>query len=101
MLGSLPMLEVFRGVSLFRDPEGAGGGPGRMDENDERACDILNICPRIRQVEHWDLEPARAIALERRGDRVVWWVEVVEDHNTDEGFPWWTWNDVIHVVDAN
>ena len=50
---------LFRCVSLFRDPESAS----RFEENDERA---LSICLSIRQVEPWDLEPARVIALERQ-----------------------------------
>jgi len=79
---SLPALEVFRGVSLLRDPIRAG-----LDDNDERARDILSVCPRMREVEHWDLEPTRAISLERAGDRVIW-REVVVDVN--EGFTWWT-----------
>ncbi|KAH9953700.1 hypothetical protein BGW80DRAFT_1567137 [Lactifluus volemus] len=37
VLNSLPMLEVFRGVSFFHDPERAS-----IEENDERACHILN-----------------------------------------------------------
>ncbi|KAH9955860.1 hypothetical protein BC827DRAFT_828175 [Russula dissimulans] len=82
LLTSLPTLEVFRGVSLLRDPIRAG-----LDDNDERARDILSVCPRMREVEHWDLEPTRAIALERAGDRVMW-REVVDDAN--EGFTWWT-----------
>jgi hypothetical protein len=81
VLNSLPMLEVFRGVSFFHDPERAS-----IEENDERACHILNVCPRMRQVEHWDLVPSHVIALERDGDsdRVVWRVEVVDD--VDESF---------------
>lgn len=82
LLTSLPTLEVFRGVSLLRDPIRAG-----LDGNDDRARDILTVCPRMREVEHWDLEPTRSIALERAGDRVIW-REVVGDAN--EGFTWWT-----------
>ncbi|KAH9035979.1 hypothetical protein EDB84DRAFT_1203663 [Lactarius hengduanensis] len=84
VLAALPELEVFRGVSIFRDPEST-----TIEENDERACDILGLCPRMRQVEHWDLDPARAITLAREGDRVVWRVEEVS--RTDGGFAWHTW----------
>ena len=79
MLAALPELEVFRGVSVFRDPERT-----TIEENDERAYDILSLCPHMRQVEHWDLDPTRAISLCRQGDRVVWHVE--------DGVPLWgTW----------
>ncbi|KAI9434792.1 hypothetical protein H4582DRAFT_743801 [Lactarius indigo] len=84
VLAALPELEVFRGVSIFRDPEST-----TIEENDERACDILSLCPRMRQVEHWDLDPARAIALARDGDRVVWRVEEVS--RADAGSAWGTW----------
>jgi hypothetical protein len=79
VLSLLPMLEVFRGVSFFFDQESAS-----VEENDERACQILDICPQMRHVEHWDLDPAHVIALAREGDRVVWKVEVVDD--VDERF---------------
>jgi hypothetical protein len=79
VLNSLPMLEVFRGVSFFHDPERAS-----IEENDERAYHILNICPRMREIEHWDLVPSHVITLGRDGDRVVWRVEVVDD--VDESF---------------
>ncbi|KAI9511018.1 hypothetical protein F5148DRAFT_1327872 [Russula earlei] len=83
LLGSLPTLEVFRGVSIFRDPELIG-----PDDNDQRARDLINICPRLQRVEHWDLEPTREIALTREGNRASWRVEVVD--NPDERFTWWT-----------
>ncbi|KAH9046341.1 hypothetical protein EDB83DRAFT_2404658 [Lactarius deliciosus] len=83
VLAALPELEVFRGVSIFRDPEST-----TIEENDERACDILSLCPRMRQVEHWDLDPARAITLAWEGDRAVWRVEEVS--MTDGGFAWST-----------
>ena len=79
MLAALPELEVFRGVSIFRDPESST----TIEENDERACDILSLCPRMRQVEHWDLDPARVISLAREGDRVVWRVEEVSRADGD------------------
>lgn len=84
VLAALPELEVFRGVSIFRDPENS-----TTIENDERACDILRLCPRMRQVEHWDLDPARVIALSREGDRVVWRVEEVS--RADGGSAWGMW----------
>jgi hypothetical protein len=71
---SIPMLEVFRGVSLFLDPERVS-----IEENDERARHVLNTCPRMRQVEHWDLDPGHVIVLGREGGRVVWRVERVDD----------------------
>jgi hypothetical protein len=84
VLGSLPMLEVFRGVSILCDPKKAS-----IEENDERACDILNICPRMRQIEHWDLDPTHVITLAKEGDRVVWRVEVVDD--ADDSFTFREW----------
>lgn len=84
VLAALPELEVFRGVSIFRDPEST-----TIEENDERACDILNLCPRMRQVEHWDLDPVRAIALAWEGDRAVWRVEEVSRADGDSA--WGTW----------
>jgi hypothetical protein len=80
VLAALPELEVFRGVSIFRDPEST-----TIEENDERAYDILGLCPRMRQVEHWDLDPARVISLAREGDRVVWRVEEVSDGSSAWG----------------
>ncbi|KAI9443875.1 hypothetical protein H4582DRAFT_1917397 [Lactarius indigo] len=71
VLVALPELEVFRGVSIFRDPEST-----TIEENDERGCDILSLCPRMRQVEHWDSDPALAFALAREADR-VWRIEEV------------------------
>ena len=85
MLAALPELEVFRGVSIFRDPERSTA----IEENDERACDILSLCPRMRQVEHWDLDPTRVIALAREDDRVVWRVEEVSGADGDSA--WGTW----------
>ncbi|KAI9442865.1 hypothetical protein BJY52DRAFT_1420908 [Lactarius psammicola] len=38
VLAALPELEVFRGVSIFRDPEST-----TIEENDERAYDILSL----------------------------------------------------------
>ncbi|KAH9169634.1 hypothetical protein EDB89DRAFT_2196357 [Lactarius sanguifluus] len=95
VLAALPELEVFRGVSTFRDPEST-----TIEENDERACDILSLCPRLQQVEHWDLEPARAITLAREGDRVMWRVDEVS--RADGGFAWGTCRrkprDLVHVL---
>jgi hypothetical protein len=84
VLAALPELEVFRGVSIFRDPDST-----TIEENDERACDILSLCPRMRQVEHWDLDPARVIALAREGDRVVWRVEDVSRAGGDSVWGMW------------
>jgi hypothetical protein len=67
VLNSLSIIDDFCDVSFFYDLERVS-----IEENDERACDILNLCPRMRQVEHWDLVPSYVIALEREGDRVVW-----------------------------
>ena len=67
------MLEVFRGVSTSWDLERA-----RIEENDKRVCDMLNICPRMRRVKHWDLDPTHAITLAKEGDRVVLRVKVVD-----------------------
>ena len=83
MLAALPELEVFRGVSIFRDPLRT-----TIEENDERARDILRLCPRMRLVEHWDLDPARVIALAQEGDRVVWRVE--DAPRIDEDSTWGT-----------
>ena len=93
MLAALPELEVFRGVSIFRDPESST----TIEENDERACDILGLCPRMRQVEHWDLDPGRVIALAREGDRVVWCVEEVSRADVDGawGTTWETYLEEI------
>ncbi|KAI0302868.1 hypothetical protein B0F90DRAFT_1925019 [Multifurca ochricompacta] len=85
VLDALPMLEIFRGVSIFRDPDNSN-----VEENDVRARDILNICPRMRQVEHWDLDPTHVISLESEGDRVVWRVVEVVDE-TDESSVRDTW----------
>ncbi|KAI9452562.1 hypothetical protein BJY52DRAFT_1226064 [Lactarius psammicola] len=81
VLAALPELEVFRGVSIFRNPEST-----TIEENDERAYDILSLCPRMRQVEHWDLDPGRAIALVWEGDRAVW---RVEDYSRADGNRAW------------
>jgi pyrrolidone-carboxylate peptidase len=61
-------------VSFFVDPEKVG-----IEENDERARHVLNTCPRMREVEHWDLDPGHVIVLGREGGRVVWTVERVDD----------------------
>jgi hypothetical protein len=84
VIAAVPELEVFRGVSIFRDPLST-----TIEENDERARDILSLCPRMRQVEHWDLDPARVIALVQEGDRVVWRVEEVS--RADQDSAWCTW----------
>ena len=93
VLAALPELEVFRGVSIFRDPESST----TIEENDERACDVLRLCPRMRQVEHWDLDPARVIALAREGDRVVW---RVEDVSRADGEVTWdnTWEPYLEEI---
>jgi hypothetical protein len=79
VLSSLPMLEVFRSVSILCDPKKAN-----IERNDERACDILNIYPRMQRIEHWDLGPTHAITLSKEADQVVRRVEVVDD--ADESF---------------
>lgn len=84
MLAALPELEVFRGVSTLRDPVST-----TIEENDERARDILSLCPRMRQVEHWDLDPTRVIALTQEDGRVVWRVEEVS--GADGDLAWGTW----------
>ena len=65
MLAALPELDIFRGVSIFRDPLSI-----TIEEND-----IFKLCPRMHVVEHWDLDLARVIALAQEDDRVVWCVE--------------------------
>ena len=91
MLAALPELEVFRGVSIFRDPLGT-----TIEENDERARDILRLCPRMRLVEHWDLDPACVIALAQEGDRVVWRVEDVS--RVDRDSTWGTWEAYLEAM---
>ena len=81
---ALPELEVFRGVSIFRDPLST-----TIEENDERAHDILRLRPRMRLVERWDLNPTRVIALAQEDDRVVWHVEDV--FRVERDFTWGTW----------
>jgi hypothetical protein len=71
-------------VSIFRDPLST-----TIEQNDERACDILSLCPRMRLVEHWDLDPARVIALAQEGDRVVWCVEDVSRVGGDSARGTW------------
>ena len=78
-------------MSIFRDPESI-----TIEENDERAYDILNLCPRMRQVEHWDLDPLRTIALAREGDRVVWRVEEVAGADGDT--VWGTWETHLEAM---
>ncbi|KAI0260322.1 hypothetical protein BC834DRAFT_973575 [Gloeopeniophorella convolvens] len=88
VLGSLPMLEVFRGVAIFRDPDSAA----TTEENDERAYDLLTVCPRMRRIEHWDLDPKHVILLSRDGENVSW-KEILDDDADD----WSTWvREVMH-----
>ena len=51
----------------------------------------------MRQVEHWDLDPARVIALAREGDRVVW---RVEDVSRADGEVTWdnTWEPYLEEI---
>ncbi|KAH9025095.1 hypothetical protein EDB85DRAFT_2179694 [Lactarius pseudohatsudake] len=79
VLAALPELEVFRGVSIFRDHKSI-----MIEENDERARDILSLCLRMRQVEHWDLDPHGPLPWHG----IVWRVEEVS--GADGGSTWGT-----------
>ena len=91
MLAALPELEVFRGVSIFRHPLST-----TIEESDERARDILRLCPRMRLVEHLYLDPARVIALAQEDDRVVWRVEDVSRIDRDSA--WGTWETHLEAM---
>ncbi|THH20337.1 hypothetical protein EW146_g1029 [Bondarzewia mesenterica] len=73
ILESLPELEVFHGVSFFKDPEGSG-----LNDNDDRARQIANTCKALRRVDHWEnANPSKVIVVVRDGDSVSWREEAV------------------------
>ncbi|TFY66794.1 hypothetical protein EVG20_g4298 [Dentipellis fragilis] len=79
----LPKLQMFRGNAFFLDP-----GWSRVADNDDRACQLAQLCPHLRIVEHWDLEKNKAIVLERdqRWEDTKWRVTDVPDE--------WEWSNV-------
>jgi len=70
----LPELEVFHGVSLFKDPSGSS-----IVDNDDRARDIALFAPKLYRFDHWDMDPRKAIILVKDGDDVTWEEAFVRD----------------------
>ncbi|KAI0318365.1 hypothetical protein OF83DRAFT_30615 [Amylostereum chailletii] len=68
----LPELEVFHGVSLFKDPAVA--------DNDQRARDIAATAPKLYRFDHWTLASNKVVVLVRDGDHVSWREETVEEY---------------------
>ncbi|KAI0066273.1 hypothetical protein BV25DRAFT_1821207 [Artomyces pyxidatus] len=76
VLEALPELEVFHGISLFKDPDLEAG----TDYNDERALELATFCPTLRRVDHWDMNPNTVVILESGGEHVTWRVEKIPDY---------------------
>ncbi|KAA1477437.1 hypothetical protein DENSPDRAFT_885103 [Dentipellis sp. KUC8613] len=80
----LPKLQMFRGNAFFLDP-----GWSRVADNDDRACQLAQLCPCLRIVEHWDLEKNKAIVLDRdeRWEDTKWRIANVPDE--------WEWSNIV------